>query len=451
MKKPEIILRLLRIPFDFAVVFGSFLFAYWLRAHPDLIPLLQLHEPALLPWESFLLFSLQAAGLVLLLFAWEGMYSLRKSYRFKKEARRMLLLTGAAFTVIILYFFLVGIQFFSRFILGLAFVLTIVLMILHRLILRAIQRWCWGKGWGKRRVLFVGKGDVLKELRERWDKDVAFEVVDSLSTGAEVLERLRHSRAVDEVVQVGDVDQAALLVEFCQLHHIEYRFVPNMLEVQRINTELDFVGEIPLITLRSSAIDWSGRVVKRTFDVLTSSAGLLLLSPLLLLIACGIKLNSQGPVLYWSRRVSKNRQFSMVKFRTMVDGADQMKKDLEQDNRRTGPLFKIADDPRVTRFGRLLRKASLDELPQLWNVFKGDLSLVGPRAHLPEEVEQYERHHKRVLAIKAGVTGLPQISGRSHLDFEQEVKLDVYYIENWSFWLDMKIILKTFGVLFEGE
>ena len=141
----------------------------------------------------------------------------------------------------------------------------------------------------------------------------------------------------------------------------------------------------------------------------------------------------------------------MWKFRTMVVGADKLKKTLMEQNRREGPLFKIQNDPRITRFGRFLRKTTLDELPQLWNVLRGDLSLVGPRAHLPEEIAQYEKHHRKVLAIKAGVTGLAQVSGRSKLDFEKEVKLDVYYLENWSLWLDLKILLKTFTVLLEGE
>ena len=459
MKKPEIILRLLRIPFDFFTVLGAFFLAYFLRSHPEYVGVFDLSSPLLLPFADFWWFSLQASLLVVLIFAWEGMYSLRKSYRFRKELRRMFMLNGAAFTVIILYFFIVGIQFFSRFILGLAFVLSMVLMLSHRFLLRIVQRWLWKRGIGRRKVLFLGKGKVLQELVELWEKNPAFEIIGSLGEETSVkvlgkpedLERVVQKYDVDEVVQVSHLAHADQYVEYCQLNHIEYRFVPNMLEVQRTNTEMEFIKDIPLITLRSSAVDWWARVVKRVVDIVGASIGLVILSPVLLVIALVIKITDPGPVFYKSNRVSKNKTFWMWKFRTMVVGADKLKKTLMEQNRREGPLFKIQNDPRITRFGRFLRKTTLDELPQLWNVLRGDLSLVGPRAHLPEEIAQYEKHHRKVLAIKAGVTGLAQVSGRSKLDFEKEVKLDVYYLENWSLWLDLKILLKTFTVLLEGE
>ena len=141
----------------------------------------------------------------------------------------------------------------------------------------------------------------------------------------------------------------------------------------------------------------------------------------------------------------------MFKLRSMVTEADQLKSKLAQQNERSGPLFKIKKDPRITKFGHFLRKTSIDELPQLFNVLIGNMSLVGPRPHLPEEVDQYKKHHYQVFALKPGVTGLAQISGRSNLDFEEEVKLDVYYIENWSLLLDIKIILKSIGVIFRAD
>jgi len=459
------------MPLDFLAVFLAFFLSYQWRLHPEMIPFAQLNDPLLLPLIDFVWFSLKAALLVVMIFAWERMYSLRKSYRFRKELRRMLMLTGAAFTVIILYFFVVGVQFFSRFILGVAFVLAILFMLFHRFLLRRIQYWFWKKGIGKRRVLFIGGGGVLNELVGVWGQSLGFEIVGRVGNVKRKTENLKSIKGedlpflgytdelksvvekyrIDEVVQVAEVADSAEIVEFCQLNYIEYRFVPNMLEVQRTNTEIDFVRDIPVITLRPTAIDWWARVMKRIMDILGSSLGLVLLSPLFVLVAVGIKLDSKGPVFYRSRRVSRNKQFWMWKFRSMTIGADKKKGALMAQNRRSGPLFKIQNDPRITRFGRFLRQTSLDEFPQLWNVLKGDLSLVGPRAHLPEEVAQYEKHHRKVLAVKAGATGLPQISGRSQLDFEKEVKLDIYYIENWSLWLDLKIILQTFGVLMEGE
>jgi len=462
MKKPEIILRLLRIPLDAISVFGAFLLAYQWRLSPEMIPFVTLPEPSLLPLPDYVWFSVQASVLVVLIFALERMYRLRKSYRFRKELRRMFMLLGAAFTIIILYFFIVGISFFSRFILGVAFALSIFFMVLHRFLLRSVQHLFWKYGIGRRRILFIGKGKILEELSQIWGEALGFEIVGMLGEGssefgishlgkADDLEKIIWQHRIDEVVQTASVKDSAEIVEFCQLNHIEYRFVPNMLEVQRTNTEIDFVHEIPIITLRSSAIDGWARVIKRVLDILGSSIGLLLLLPLFLLVAIGIKIDDRGPVFYRSKRVSRNRRFWMWKFRSMSVGADKRKAELISQNRREGPLFKIKDDPRITRFGKFLRRTTIDELPQLWNVLKGDLSLVGPRAHMPEEVELYEKHHRKVLAVKAGVTGLAQVSGRSTLDFEQEVKLDVYYLENWSLWLDLKIIFQTFGVLLEGE
>ncbi|MDZ4216685.1 MAG: sugar transferase [Candidatus Gracilibacteria bacterium] len=455
----------MRIPLDGITVFCAFFLSYWLRQRPDLLPFLNLTEADLLPMADFIWFSLQAAILVVLLFAWERMYSLKKSVRFRQELRRMILLTGAAFTVIILYFFVVGVHFFSRFILGLAFVLAILFMLLHRFLLRLFQHWLWRRGVSLRRIVFLGDGKVLRELDRMWRGALGLQLVGRLAAEKrsvprgelkilgtyDDLEQVVKQYQIDEVVQVAHVKDAERVVEYCQLNYIEYRFVPDMLEVQRTNTEIDFVQDIPLITLRPTAIDWWARTVKRLMDILGASVGLILLSPVFALVAVALKLDDGGPVFYKSRRVSKNKEFGMWKFRSMVVNADRLKQQLANQNRREGPLFKIENDPRVTRVGRFIRRTTIDELPQLWNVLKGDLSLVGPRAHLPEEVERYEKHHRKVLAVKAGVTGLAQVSGRSKLDFEKEVKLDVYYLENWSFWLDLRIIVQTFGVLFQGE
>jgi lipopolysaccharide/colanic/teichoic acid biosynthesis glycosyltransferase len=155
-------------------------------------------------------------------------------------------------------------------------------------------------------------------------------------------------------------------------------------------------------------------------------------------------LDTPGPVFVVLRRVSRNRTFGLIKFRSMVENAEALKPALEQFNERAdGPLFKMRHDPRITRVGRVLRKYRIDELPQFVNVFLGDISLVGPRPHQPDEIARYQKHHKKVLAIKAGATGLAQASGSSDLSFEEEVALDTFYIENWSFWMDVRIVAKT--------
>jgi len=185
-------------------------------------------------------------------------------------------------------------------------------------------------------------------------------------------------------------------------------------------------------------------VIKRTADVLGSILALVIFSPILLVIAFAIKWETDGPVLVRLRRVSQNKEFYLLKFRSMVKNAEELKPFLKEWNERNdGPLFKIKNDPRVTVVGKFIRRYRLDELPQFVNVLKGDISLVGPRPHQPDEIAKYEKHHKKVLSIKAGVTGLAQVSGSSDLPFEEEVSLDSFYIENWSLIQDIKILLKT--------
>ena len=187
---------------------------------------------------------------------------------------------------------------------------------------------------------------------------------------------------------------------------------------------------------------------KRLFDLAVSLTALALLVPLLAVIALLVKLGSPGPVLYRQQRVSRGgRLFELLKFRTMVVGAEYMVADLKARNEADGPLFKIRDDPRVTRVGRFLRRYSLDELPQLWNVLKGEMSLVGPRPPLPREVDAYEDWQLDRLEVRPGITGLWQVSGRSELPFDEYVRLDLFYIENWSLAYDLFIIAKTIPML----
>jgi exopolysaccharide biosynthesis polyprenyl glycosylphosphotransferase len=191
---------------------------------------------------------------------------------------------------------------------------------------------------------------------------------------------------------------------------------------------------------------------KRAIDLIGALFALAVLSPLMLLVTLLIKLESRGPVLYRSSRIGKNgRAFTFLKFRSMVDGADRARKQLTHLNEVDGPVFKISRDPRVTRVGRLLRITSIDEIPQFLNVLKGEMSLVGPRPPIPEEVEQYEPWQLRRLDVKPGITCLWQISGRSTLSFREWMRLDLEYIKHRSFWLDVRILLRTIPAVLSRE
>lgn len=199
-----------------------------------------------------------------------------------------------------------------------------------------------------------------------------------------------------------------------------------------------------------SSIEFSlYEVIKRLIDVVCSFLGVLVLSPLFIIIAIIIKTTSKGPVFFSQKRVGKNgKEFDMYKFRSMVVNAEELKEKLAAQNEMSGPMFKMKDDPRVTKVGKFIRKTSIDELPQLWNVLKGDMSLVGPRPSLPKEVAQFEDWMYKRLEVKPGLTCYWQVSGRNNIDFEDWMKLDIKYVDERSTWIDIKLIFKTVGVLF---
>ena len=192
--------------------------------------------------------------------------------------------------------------------------------------------------------------------------------------------------------------------------------------------------------------------LKRTIDILCSLAGLLLLSPVLIVVSILIKLESDGPIIFSQDRIGyKCKEFKMYKFRSMVVNAEELKKKLADQNERSGPMFKMKNDPRVTKVGKFIRKTSIDELPQLINILKGEMSLVGPRPSLPKEVKEFEPWMMERLEVKPGLTCYWQVSGRNDIDFEDWMKLDIKYVRERSFWLDIKLIFKTFFVLFGDE
>ena len=228
--------------------------------------------------------------------------------------------------------------------------------------------------------------------------------------------------------------------------------VPRLFEVIGHQVEVDQLEGMTLLGLRGFGRTRSSLAMKRAIDLAGATAGLVLLSPLMVLICIAIKVNSRGPVFYVHKRVGRgNREFSMLKFRTMVDGAELLKPSLSHLNEADGPMFKIADDPRVTRVGRLLRRSSLDELPQLINVLRGDMSLVGPRPLVPSEDMHVIGYHRERLDLTPGLTGPWQVLGRTAIPFQEMIKLDYLYVAEWSLWNDMKLLLRTAPLVLQGR
>ncbi|MBJ7348565.1 MAG: sugar transferase, partial [Thermoleophilaceae bacterium] len=257
----------------------------------------------------------------------------------------------------------------------------------------------------------------------------------------------RHFDEIDEVI-LADANfperEAVELVDLCHRNGIIVRVAPSTMEIMFGPAEFVPGVSLPLIELKAPVLDGVDFVVKRIFDIVASSLILLLLSPLLILLALAVKLTSSGPVLFRSPRPGIGGEiFDCFKFRTMQDDADQMQDELERMNEADGALFKIRRDPRLTSIGGVLRRLSLDELPQLLNVLKGDMSLVGPRPLPQRDYDRLDDWHKKRYLVLPGITGLWQVSGRSELDFDDLVRLDFVYIERWSVWLDIVIMLRT--------
>lgn len=269
----------------------------------------------------------------------------------------------------------------------------------------------------------------------------------------EKLATIARAEFVDEIIfaEPHRPGLAQFVIREARRNHLDVKVVPYFYGCQEQPLRLENLGRVPLITLHREKLPAGELFLKRVLDVGVSSICLILTSPLLLFIAVAIKLDSKGSALYGALRVGrKGRKFRCFKFRTMVANAGGLKDALRSRNQREGPCFKIADDPRITRIGRWLRRYSLDELPQLWNVWKGEMSLVGPRPHPVDDFACYDLEHLRRLDVTPGITGLWQVTARRNPSFQTTMALDLEYIEQWSLWMDLRILLKTVGVVFRG-
>lgn len=456
MKRSEIIFNALLVPLDYLMLLTAATAAYFLRLSPPVASLRPAVFTVDLPSERYFALAAIVALCWLAAFAAAGLYQMKTNRRRTEEFFQII--TGSSLGVmgIIVYIFLSGELFNSRFIVLAGWIFAIVLVAIGRAIMRALQGHLAKRyGIGVHRMLIVG-GDRISQALAR-------ELSTRTELGWRVVKHLPHPNidevraasgnpGVDEVL-LADPDwprqQVLELVDFCEERRIGFRFVPNLFQTLTVNVTVDTLSGVPVVELKRTALDGWGRVAKRIADVAGGCLGVVLLFPLFVLIGILIKLDSAGPVLVKLKRISQGREFRLYKFRSMVKDAHALKPLLAgQNERRDGPLFKMRNDPRVTRVGRFLRRSRLDEFPQLLNVIRGEMSLIGPRPHEPEEVARYQKHHKKVLALKPGMTGFAQVSGSSNLPFEEEVKLDTFYVENWSLRLDAYILLKTALILF---
>lgn len=453
----ELALAIIKIPLDFSLIVLAGLISYSFRMSPwgEAIKPVSFS----LPLNEFLALLVIWAAFTVLVFAFQGLYSVKRQ-ELTTEAMRIAVSLMA--TVLFITFLMVIQRAFfqSRFILIMGAVTSLVFLVLERVVLsKLVANLRKNYSIGTAKVLIIGKNQLADQIRRYFSAhpQSGYRVV---RTEPEPhLEKLAvhiKNPQVNEVILTDPhvpAEKIMRLFNYCSSRAINFKFVPTELQAATAGLGLETVSGISLIELKRTRIDGWGSVVKRVFDILFAAIALTILAPLFLIIAFIIKWDSKGPVFARIRhRVGiGGREFYMYKFRSMIENADRLKEKLMHLNERErgkGPLFKLRNDPRVTRAGKFLRKYRLDELPQLINVIKGEMSVVGPRAHEPQEVEKYNEEQKPILMVKPGITGLAQISGSSDLPFDEENKLDFYYIERWSLWLDIKIILKTIVFLF---
>ncbi|MBX4188009.1 MAG: sugar transferase, partial [Candidatus Doudnabacteria bacterium] len=441
MKRTELLFNLISIIVDFLMIIVAGIAAFYLRfklaeVRPILFEL-TLYDYL---WNLFLV-----APIILTLLALAGLYNLKGTRRISSELMKILLAISTGLLAVVILFFFNQIVFPSRIIILLTWVLAIVLISLGRIILRRIQVEMLKIGKGAHRLVIIekderGQTNIVEEISKR--PELGYRIVDifkfegDLSKLLENLEKTRNVSGIDEMLQASPTITTEVntrLLQFCRDYGILFNFVPDIFETSRTNVALETISGIPVVVLKGTPMEGWGRVIKRIMDVVISFIGLLITSPIFLATAIAIKLNSKGPIFFHQPRAAGLGSFECYKFRSMyyemsegTESGDKLRQELEKQNARQGPYVKIKNDPRVTSVGRFIRKTKIDELPQLWHILLGQMSLVGPRVHMVKEVDHFRSSYKWLFTIKPGATGLTQITQateKPEISWEEEIKL----------------------------
>ncbi len=472
MKRTELIFNLISIPLDAIMLLVAGIVSFYLRSQPAVISKPIIYR---LELQSFLNVAYTIIPVLLLIFALVGLYNLKGTRKFVNELGKIIIGISLGLLLVILMFFFNQNIFPSRFIILAAWGLGIVFVMFGRLLLKYLQTQLFLKNIGLHKLVIINgyknNSSIIEQVYK--NKAYGYEICDELSYSENCLsqlEKLYSAGKIDEILQANPAlpdDINLKLVEFARTRGLQFSFVPNLFEVQRNAVEMSSLKGIPVISLKNTPLDGWGKVAKRLTDIIVSAVCLIITSPFFLLIAMAIKIDSKGKVIYSAMRGGRDKDFRFYKFRTMFNHlsvgeeyggqeAEAMRNQLWEKNDRGGkdsPFLKIKHDPRVTRIGRFLRKTKLDEIPQFWNVLIGDMSMVGPRAHVLDEVQRYKDRYRRMFSIKPGAFGMSQLAQLSwpDLPFDEEIKLNTYYIENWSLWLDFSILAKSLYWLVIGR
>jgi exopolysaccharide biosynthesis polyprenyl glycosylphosphotransferase len=458
------LLKTLLFAADYSLLVGTFLLAYVLRFELEFLP-----ERPVEPFDLYQRLSLLVAALGCGSLYSSRMYDLNSSFGLERWFRIIRSMTLSAVILTVTLFTLRGYvspydtYLYSRLIIGMFWGLSIVALTIWRWLFVWLLGKVWSGGRGLHRVLMLGADKTPQRIYEAMrdqpalgyypigcltDTDAkttppSVQVLGNLHDLPDVLK----TRQVDEVILgiphlKGEL--VAMLMNACQRADVKFSMVPSLFEILTSHIRSSEVAGIPIFSIDEPLLDTWNRRTKRAIDLIGCATLWVLTSPVWLFVMVAIKLESPGPIIFAQKRMGKGEKyFNMCKFRTMSEDAELLRDDLEDLNEADGPIFKIRNDPRITKLGKFLRRTSIDELPQLINVFRGEMSLVGPRPYPTKESEQFDTFERIRYDVLPGITGLAQVNGRSDLSIVEILRLDLYYIENWSIAMDVKIVFQT--------
>jgi lipopolysaccharide/colanic/teichoic acid biosynthesis glycosyltransferase len=485
MKRHELLFSVLKVPFDFVLIFSSFFIARALREINDFVPWVNL--PIQTIESKFLLnFAIVWSLLYVLIFTIHWLYNIKITSSKIKETLDIIgySIYSFLFLSVIIYFWkwvFYKIE-IPRLVILFTLIVWIFLVILERIFLNKLQNILLNK-WilEKRKIILINnKSDkeienILQDIKKANIYDLTWYINKTEIKKSKIKFLGNDINKINDLWEIADEiiyidsdfssEELYKIWDYSRIFWIKYRYVTNWFDVTKTNTTISLLNEIPLIEIKTTPLDSWARVIKRLLDFFWSIFWMIIFSPIFLLIAILIKIEDpSGPAIYKNKRVWQNwKEFNLYKFRYIKwkycvkdsywvnpeedEALKYEQKLIKERSTRHWPLYKIKDDPRKTRTWRFIEKYSLDELPQLFNVFIWNMSLVWPRPHQPREVDNYQIHQRRVLTIKPWITGLAQVNWREKNKFEDEINLDIFYIENRNFLLDIKIILKTFTTI----
>lgn len=469
MRRLDLTFSALQIPIDILAFAAAASTAYGLRTSQvflEIRPILQS-----IPFGPYLFASVIFSFVWLGIFWVAGLYSLKLRRAWNELGRIILACTAGTMVIIATIFFRREIT-ASRFLVLAIWPLTIMYVWAFRYLLRLVRKNLLRARIGHQHIVIVGQNKVAMDLAKFYEDHpvVGYSVSRVFKTwntsAMNELERLYRQDKVEGIL-LADPDMPKSdsldLIQFAEEHHLNFQYLADLFAARFTRIDISTVAGIPVIEAKPTPLDGWGRIAKRLFDITISLVVLAITGPFVLVSMLVVYLYDGHPTIFFNERIGEHgKKFNTYKIRSMwkkycigpqfektnKTNIEYEKQLIKEKSIKDGPIYKITNDPRILPFGEFIRRWSIDEFPQFVNVLKGDMSLVGPRPHQPREVEKYKSHHRRVFAIKPGITGMAQISGRSDLDFDDENRLDIWYIENWSLFLDIYILVRTpFAVL----